>query len=336
MVEIGGRSAAGRWGCVVGAVLALTACGQGADVNPGGSGQDGSAGGTSGEDGVLPFVDRPAVVPEVMPQEEIAGPEVPECSAEMVEFRLVTAEEVLGSPDASVAPEVRNVAVMAKGDERCGVGSWPVLRLVDADGSPADGLVGEGAPAPDRRLLLEGRQRLVGFLRWHSWCSAPAGARVEAQLPGGGEASAALGDPPACDPTKSNVGGPWMTFPELPPEGPFAIELVDAPRTAPAGGTLRFTLVVRNPGTVPINLDPCPVMDVRYGESGTLVALANELNCDAAPAALGPGDSLLQAVEMDLPLEEIRPGFVGSFSVSLYTDADHQSAHTDPLELTAE
>jgi hypothetical protein len=112
---------------------------------------------------------------------------------------------------------------------------------------------------------------------------------------------------------------------------------VDAPRTAPAGGALRLTLVVRNPGTVPISLDPCPIMDVRYGESGTVVVLTNELNCDATPAALGPGDGLLQAVEMDLPLdEEIRPGFVGSLSVSLYTDADHQPAHTDPLELTAE
>ena len=336
MVEIGGRSAVGRWGCVVGAVIGLTCCGQGADVNPDRSGQAGSTGDAAGGDGVLPFVDRPAVVPEVMPQEETAGREVPECSAESVEFRLVTAEEVLGSPDASVAPEVRNVAVTAAGDERCGVGSWPVLRLVDADGSPADGLVREGAPGPDRRLLLEGRQRLVGFLRWNSWCAAPEGAQVEAQLPGGGVASAALGDPPACDPTKSNVGGPWMTFPELPPEGPFAIELVDTPRTAPAGGMLRFTLVVRNSGIVPISLDPCPTMDARYGESGTLVALANELNCDAAPAALDPGESLLQAVEMDLPLEEIRPGFVGSLSVSLYTDADHQPAQTDPLELTAE
>jgi hypothetical protein len=334
MVGGEGRSAVGWWVCV-GAVLGLTCCGQDADVGPAASAPGGSTD-PSEKNGALPFVERPAMPPEVVPQEDVAGPEVPECSAGMVEVRLVAAAEVLGSPEASVAPEVRNVAVVARGDERCGIGTWPVLRLVDADGSPQDRLVGEGPTSPDRRLLLEGRQRLVGFLRWNSWCAAPAAARVEAQLPGGGVASAALEDPPACDPTKSNVGGPWMTFPELPPDGPFAIELLDAPPTAPAGGTLRFTLAVRNPGTAPINLDPCPILHAGYGESGINVALTNELNCDAAPAALDPGESLLQAVEMDLPLEEIRSGFVGSLSVSLYTDADHQPAQTDPLELTAE
>jgi hypothetical protein len=331
MVAIGDRCRVAVRACVVAGVLGLAGCGDGSSVDGSGSSETGAGG-----EGVLPFVERPATVPQVMPEQETAGPEVPECSAEMVEFRMVTPQEVVGSSGVSVGLEVRNVALKAREGRRCGIGSWPVLRLVDADGSPVDGLVGEGAPAPDRRLLLEGRQRLVGFLRWNSWCSGPAGASVEARLAGGGVASAGLADPPGCDPNKPNSAGSWLTFPELPPDGPFEIELLGVPPTAPAGRMLRFTLGVRNPGAAPISLDPCPVLDARYGESGTVVVVSNELNCDAAPRELGPGQRLLQAMEMELPADEIHPGFVGSLSVSLYTDADHGPAQTDGLELTAE
>jgi hypothetical protein len=197
-------------------------------------------------------------------------------------------------------------------------------------------LVPEPVSPRAERLLLTGRQRLVGIVRWRSSC-APSDAEVgvEATLAGGDTLWALLPDRPGCDPSAQNTGGFFMAFPALPPESPLEAELVELPATAPFAGTLRLIVGLHNPGAEPVSLDPCPVYRLAYGESGTVVEINNELNCQAAPDEIPAGGRLLFAAELALPSEEVPRGFVGSVMVDVYLDDAHQTAAA-AAELTTE
>jgi hypothetical protein len=184
-------------------------------------------------------------------------------------------------------------------------------------------------PVPPRveRLLLTGRQRVVGTVRWHSSC-APADAEVgvEATLAGGDTVWAALRDRPGCDPATQNTGGFFMTFPVSPVDSPLNAELVELPPTAPFAGTIHLIVELSNPGAEPVSLDPCPVYRLAYGESGTVIEINNELNCSVAPDEIPAGGRLRFATELDLPSEEVPRGFLGSVMLDVYLDDAHQAA----------
>lgn len=312
-------------------LASLLACGSGED--------EGSSSGHPGSESedVVPFQRRPAVLPIIVSSEEAAGPDVPECTANLVSFEIVTSAEVLGGPGMSEAPENRNVALMAQPGERCGLSAWPTLRLATAEGQ-SDALAPEPASQPAERLLLAGRQRLVGIVRWHSSCAPPPDAEVsvEATLAGGGTLSAVLPDRPGCDGSAPpNTGGFFMTFPAPGAPSPLTAELVEMPAAAPFNGTLRVVVELRNSSAEPVTLAPCPIYRLAYGESGTVIEIHNELNCAASPDEIPPDGHALFAAELDLPGDEVSRGFVGTVMIDVYLDEAHQAASAS-AELTTE
>ena len=314
---------------VAAVVLALAAaCGSGEDEDSGPTEATPSelSGSESGD--VVPFQPRPAEPPTTVPSEEAAGPEVPECTAELVTFEVVTSAEVLGGPGIGEAPENRSVALMAQPGERCGLSGWPTLRLAATEGE-SDALAPEPAGQPPVRLLLTGRQRVVGIVRWHSSCAPPPDAEVhvEATLAGGGTLSAVLPDRPGCDASAPpNTGGFFMTLPAPAAPSPLTAELVELPEAAPFDGTLHVVVELRNTSGEPVSLAPCPVYRLAYGESGTVVDIHNELNCAASPDEIPAGGHVLFAAELGLPGDEVPRGFEGTVMVDVYLDEEHQAA----------
>lgn len=324
---VGIRGAAGT---VLLLSLLVGACG--GDDEPGPS----AGAGAATDDGVVPFASRPAELPEE-PTEQVAGPEVADCTTADVTFEALTQEDVLGSEpggDPIGGPGLRSPALMARPGVSCALVEWPTLRLAASTGDPGPLVPDAGVTSgpPGDRLLLTGRQRVLGIVRWDSSC-LPAGAevRVEAVLAGGDVVGAPLGEAPACDPAVANTTGPWMVFPAPAPESPLTVT-VDEPEAPEPGGTLAFTVTLANGGEEPVPLDPCPIYWVSYGESGTAVFLTNELNCDEAPAEVGLGEDLRFAVEMELPADEIPAGFVGSlFFRIILGDASESFAENVPI-----
>jgi hypothetical protein len=126
MIIVMGESACVR--LAVGAVLLASLAGCGDRANQ-----------TSTPADVVPFERRPAELPAVVPSEEAAAPDVPECTSDVVTFEVVTEAEVLGSAPASATigpPESRNVALMARPGERCGLSAWPTLHFTASKGRP--------------------------------------------------------------------------------------------------------------------------------------------------------------------------------------------------------
>lgn len=290
-------------------------------------------------DDVVPFEPRPAEEPMIRPEEEVAAPDLPECTAEMVSFDVVTDAEVVGGDPGDLgvlSAENRNLALMARPGESCGLSAWPMVSLVTDDGHREE-LVPEPSATPPRtdRLLLTGLQRVVGIVRWQSWCG-PAGVEVRAEgRLAGGTVSTPLPDPPSCDPAGQNTAGFWMTFPAQPPESPLVVELVEVPPRAPFDGTLRTVVELRNTGDEALSLDPCPVHRQSFGESGTGVFATNELNCPPAPEEIPAGGRLRFAAELELPAEEIPSGFGGTFTIAVYIDEGHQPAYASTELQTA-
>jgi hypothetical protein len=291
-------------------LAAVAGCGDGGDV--------GAGSGAAPVD-VVPFERRPVEPPDVSPADEVAGHEVPECTSDLVTFEVV---EVLGG-EAGVGgllpPETRTVALMARSGERCGLSGWPALHLTASEGHPDSFEPDVVVPLPAGRLLLTGRQRIVGVVRWYSSCAPPdADVGVEATLAGGDTVWAPLPDRPGCDPSARNTGGFFQTFPASPFDSPLKAELVDLPERAPFDGTLQVVVELSNPSPDPVSLDPCPVYRLAYGESGTVVDIHNEMNCAAAPDEIPAGGALRFAAELDLPREEIPRGFEGTVIVQVY------------------
>lgn len=321
------------WAAVLALVVAVgtAACGGDDDA--------GTTASIAGRDAdVVPFERRPAEIPEET-TDRVAGPDVPECTADVVTYEIVDPTEVLGGggPPPGHSPEHRIVALMARPGERCAVSTWPPLGLASSEGD-AGTLVADIAPPdppPGERLLLAGRQRFLGIVRWLSNC-APAGAevRVESRLAGGDVVSTPLPDPPACDPAAANTNAPWLSVPASIPESPLEATLVDVPAETPFDGTLRFTVALANPGDSPVALDPCPVYQLSFGESGTAVSLENELNCPAGPDEIAPGDELWFAVEMDLPGDEVPAGFSGASLFLTIHMGDGTTAHASTTDLS--
>lgn len=210
--------------------VAVAACGD--DADGASRGRD-----TSSRDDVVPFERRPAK--SVEPSSEgPAGPEVPECTADTVTFEVLTTGEVLGGESDAPWPEpdVRNLALIARPGERCGLSEYPSVRLTTSEGQP-DTVIEKMPPGRPMggRLLLADRQRAIGFLRWTSSCVPDhADVQVEAQLVSGDVVSAPLFEPPACDPAAQNTAGPWMTFPAGAPDSPLTVTLADVPERHPS------------------------------------------------------------------------------------------------------
>jgi hypothetical protein len=258
-------------------------------------------------DDVVPFERRPAEEPIIRPEEAVAPLDLPECTAEMVTFEVVTDAEVVGgdSGDLGVlSAENRNLALMARPGVSCGLSAWPIVSLVADDGHREELVPEPSATRPrTQRLLLTELQRVVGIVRWRSWCG-PVGVEVRAEgRLAGGIVSTRLPDPPSCDPIGQNTAGFWMTFPAQPPDSPLVAELVEVPPRAPFDGTLRTVVELYNPGDEAMSLDPCPIHRQSFGESGTGVFTTNELNCPAAPEEIPAGGRLQFAAELELPAE---------------------------------
>jgi hypothetical protein len=78
--------------------------------------------------------------------------------------------------------------------------------------------------------------------------------------------------------------------------------LSGVPTSAAAGDTLRYSVVLRNPTSLPIALDPCPA----YEETLTLGSSYRTgfrwlLNCAAAPEVIRPGESVRFLMEFGVP-----------------------------------
>ena len=300
-------------GCAA-ALALVTACGGG-----------GATSARDAGDGVVPFIPDPVEEPAAEPGP--APDDLAECTADQLSLAIVTDAEVLNSPGvSSLSPENRNLAVKAMPGERCAVTAWPAVRVEPEEGA-AGPLTREAGGAPDR-LLMEGRQRFVGILRWPSSCAAPGTeVRVVLEVAGGGTLSARLFDPPPCDPGRPGSAGFFMSFREAPPPSPLAASFVDLPATLPHDGVAHVVVRLHNPGDEPFPLTPCPTIAVRFydGESETGASAHHRFNCAGAPAEIGPGDILDFAVELELPASEVLDNANGTLSVD-FTDAEGSSA----------
>lgn len=301
-----------RWG-LAGLLLVVAVAGCSGD-------DDDSGSGAAADREVIPFAALGGTIPLPDPVDDVAGPDVPECTADQLTLAEIAANEVLGGTGAPSYPENHILALTAKPGERCGLSAFPTLRLVSSEGE-FDPVVPQIEPMPGPeggRLHMAGDQRPIGILRWYSSCvPADAEVTVEGQLTGGSVVSTTLdGDRPGCDPAQPNVAVPWNNFPAPPPESPLVATLEDVPNKVSVQEPLAFTVHLANPGSEPVALDPCPVYEATYGESATVTWFTNQFNCDDAPEEIPAGGELRFDVEM--PLSDIPAGFPGGLFVRVY------------------
>src|SRR5918997_1445684 len=101
-----------RW---VGLLLIEAACSGGGDDDEPRADED-----------IVPFAVHDANVPE-MPAEEVAGPDVPEGTAEELTFEEIRADDVLGGDAGGLdTPANRELALMARPGEECALSAYPM------------------------------------------------------------------------------------------------------------------------------------------------------------------------------------------------------------------
>jgi hypothetical protein len=305
------------------ALLLLAACAGG-----------GKGDGESAE--VIPFAADPVSDPGT--GAEMAPDDVPDCTQADLVLRLLSP----GQSSTSTAPErpgrsaagVRTLAIEAGTGVSCGLAGTPVVHLAP-DGATAGPVQADPTPPAGGRLLMSGRQRLLSPLIWSSSC-APEGAEVSALVDvAGSTLEVVLPDPPACDPSRPTRAGAWVPLRAPAELLPLAVSLVDPPSELPYGGTAKVVVEVRNEGVGPFQLDPCPLYRITFGDGASSAVADNRFNCAAAPAELGPGETLRFAAELALPPDQIGHDTEGTLGVVL-TDDYGAAARSKPLTVSTD
>ncbi|HEY7070662.1 MAG TPA: hypothetical protein VH479_11125 [Acidimicrobiales bacterium] len=284
---------------------------------------------------VIPFAADPVGDPGS--SAELAPDDVPDCTQEDLVLRLLSP----GQSSTSAAPErpastgeVRTLAIEADAGVTCGLAGTPVVHLVPEEAA-AGPVQADPTPPAAGRLLMSGRQHLVSSLIWPSSC-APEDADVQAQVDvTGATLEVPLPAPPACDPNQPTRAGAWAPLRAPAQLLPLAVSLVDPPTELPYGGTVEVVVEVRNEGVGPFQLDPCPQYRISFGSGASTAAADNHFNCAAAPAELGPDQSLRFAAELALPADQFAHDTEGTLGVEL-TDDYGAAARTKPLTVSTD
>lgn len=241
---------------------------------------------------VIPFALQPVADPS----------DVAACTPAMVTLEVLPAS----------AEGQRAVGLTARPGQSCALAAWPELAITIGTGQPGHIEGDPSAPAgPDPApLVLTGHRQLVGSFSWLSSCGLRDLPRtLTATLPGGGDLTAPLFNPPACLVARPEMASSWAVQDVTPTPSPLEVRLTDLPAEAPADGTLSATVELTNPSDTPVALDPCPTYTFTYGNA----SMDNQVNCAEAPTAIEPGDRLRFAVEL-----AIDPGAAGEATLVVH------------------
>ena len=229
------------------------------------------------------------------PTEQIAGPEIPDCTADQVALELQDRsdrERPIEWVEAILYVKPRSEDVM------CGWSRDARLAVVDPDGDRLE--VALRGRMKEGRILLYGAERARTGLSWSSLCDPTFGrpAELEVSLADG----STLVDGPRAVTQECERRDPlqlraehWYYKVPVRPEGPLdTLEsaIVEAPERATVGEDLRYVVEVRNPTEEDVALDPCPVVFSSFGESGTADFLRTLLNCEEAPPEIPAGGTV--------------------------------------------
>ncbi len=192
-----------------------------------------------------------------------------------------------------------------------------IVKPITYHGEPSDGSGNTSAAAGP--VLLEPGGAAGAFLWWSNWCGAtnPDVTSLSVTLPAGGTPIEAgptspgpgIGGVPRCDVPSAPSTFTAYAFTPVAPEQPAsspqpASAVLSVPSTVTAGADLVYYVTLKNLGTQPAPLDPCPTYSEDLVVGGVALKLPDAafllLNCAFLGPALEPG-SFVQ-LEMHLPI----------------------------------
>jgi hypothetical protein len=198
-------------------------------------------------------------------------------------------------------------------DIRCTIVPTFGLRLLDAKGNALDVRVDFASTFSG--VIVVGTARRAALFDWANGCAPTTGPiRFSVTFPenfGTLSAVASNGGELTCTGSRSPTtltfvaGGSTQISDAFASQSLLESSLSGVPRSALAGETLRYFVVLHNPTRKPINLDPCPsfTASVTVGVAGPRTGGRWLLNCGEAPPTIRPGATLRFAMEFVLPTD---------------------------------
>jgi hypothetical protein len=270
--------------------------------------------------GIVPWSAETPPPPAATPTPTASAPEARECTA----GELAVGRAGFGGATGSMAGVF---SVWTTGPQPCRVEGSPGVEMLDGDGrrlvarGPGDGNGGPGPVTllPGRTIPVLGEDPALGTatvgVQWGSWCKAapkePLSLRVTF-LGGAVIGSTPVethGMTPRCDVPRKLSGlsvgpfeaaaGPSPTEPPSTPASTLTGHL-ELPDHAFIGQPLRYVMVITNPTSVEVTLQPCPAYRERLSVAGKDTIEEHTLNCDGLPP-LAPGATLRFEMVLQVP-----------------------------------